>query len=158
MTTLDFPGAEETSAHGIDGGKIVGSYWDSDWNGHGFLYDGSTWMTLDFPDAEWTIAGDIDGDSIVGIYRDSDRNVHGFLYDGSTWMTLDFPDAEWTRAYGIDGAKIVGSYEDASGTHGFIYTIPEPATLLLLGLGGIGLLRRRRGSCRRCNGSVSGGF
>jgi len=40
-----------------------------------------------------------------------------------------------TLAYGIDGDRIVGYYHDGSGYHGFVYVIPEPATLLLLGLG-----------------------
>jgi len=51
----------------------------------------------------------------------------------------------------IDGSNIVGIYDDASGAHGFLYTIPEPATLLpavslsnpFLGLGGL-LLRKRK--------------
>ena len=49
---------------------------------------------------------------------------------------LGFQGATWTTAYAIDGSNIVGDYEDASGNyHGFVYTIPEPCTLLLLGLG-----------------------
>jgi hypothetical protein len=60
-----------------------------------------------------------------------------FLYDGSTWTTLYM----WGIPYGIDGSTIVGSYEDGSGSHGFIYEIPEPATLLLFGLGAV-ILRK----------------
>jgi hypothetical protein len=41
------------------------------------------------------------------------------------------PGASGTCAYGIDGSNIVGSY----GTHGFVYTIPEPASALLIGAG-----------------------
>ena len=88
----------------------------------------------------------IDGGNIVGMYEDASGWPDAFLYDGTTWTTLDFPGAMITYARGIDGDKIVGSYADASWDyHGFIYTIPEPGTVLLLGLGGIGLLRRRRG-------------
>jgi len=48
-----------------------------------------------------------------------------------------------TQAYGISGSSIVGSYSDSSGTHGFVYTIPEPATLLLFALGGL-VLRKHK--------------
>jgi hypothetical protein len=44
---------------------------------------------------------------------------------------------------GIDSSNIVGESVDASGkAHGFVYEIPEPAMLLLLGLGTI-ILRRK---------------
>ncbi|MCK4658531.1 MAG: PEP-CTERM sorting domain-containing protein [Phycisphaerae bacterium] len=81
----------------------------------------------------------------MGQYYDADWGGHGFLYDGSSWTTLDYPGAIYTHVYGIDGANIVGHYRDASGDyHGFSYTIPEPATLSLLVLGGLLMARRRR--------------
>jgi len=47
--------------------------------------------------------------------------------------------------YGICGNSIVGSYrnEGEDVLHGFIYTIPEPATLFLLGLGWRFVRRKR---------------
>ncbi|MHC4745660.1 MAG: PEP-CTERM sorting domain-containing protein [Planctomycetota bacterium] len=86
----------------------------------------------------------VDGDNIV--CNPDGRTGHGYLYDGATWTRLAFPGTEISRVYDIDGDNIVGGYRDASGTgHGFIYTIPEPTTLLLLALGGFALLHRRRG-------------
>ena len=59
--------------------------------------------------------------------------------------TLDVPGASGTVAFGIDGDNVVGYYLDANFyTHGFIATIPEPATLSLLTLSTLMLLRRRR--------------
>jgi hypothetical protein len=87
----------------------------------------------------------IDGSNIVGGYIDASGGQHGFLYDGITWTTLDMPGASWTVARGIDGSSIVGDYYDTSGwQHGFIYTTPEPATILLLGLGAIAMIRKTR--------------
>jgi hypothetical protein len=37
----------------------------------------------------------------------------------------------------INGSNIVSYYEDGSGSHDFIYMVPETATLLLLGLGSV---------------------
>jgi hypothetical protein len=44
-----------------------------------------------------------------------------------------------------DGLTIAGNGDNSYGNYeGWIVTIPEPATLLLLGLGSLALLRKRR--------------
>lgn len=84
----------------------------------------------------------IDGSNLVGFYRDLDGKDNGFIYNGTTWTTLNMPGAGATRIFGIDGSHLVGYYS-VSGTHGFVYEIPEPATLLLFGLGAL-MFRKRR--------------
>jgi len=115
-TTLDYPGASNTTVNGISGSSIVGGYYDSSGNGHGFLYNGTTWTTLDYPGAFATEAYGINISRIVGLHG------LGFLYDGTTWTTLDYPGASNTYANGISGSKIVGSYEDTNfRLHGFFF-------------------------------------
>ena len=63
----------------------------------------------------------------------------------------DFAWFDWTDTpplvVATDGDKIVGYYGDASWSfHGFVYTIPEPGTVLLLGLGGLATVRMPRDS------------
>jgi len=138
-TTLDMPGASETSPRGIDGNNIVGYYREEPNNYHDFLYNGTNWTTLlDFHGA-W----DISGINIVG-GRMGAPGDQAFLYNGTSWTALDMPGARFINSDGIDGNNIVGYYEDASGFHGFLYTIPEPSTLSLLGLGGLALLTRKK--------------
>jgi len=132
-TTLDVPGY----VNDIDGSNMVGSDGASS-----FLYNGSSWTTLDMPGAHSTLAFSIDGNNIVGGYYDA-SNYYGFFYNGSSWTALAMPSASDTLAYSIDGSNIAGMYYDASGgRHGFVYTIPEPATILILGLGVV-LLRKK---------------
>jgi hypothetical protein len=128
-----------TEAYGIDGDNIVGvaiNAMENPIHNRGFLYDGSTWTILDAPGSTWTEAYGIDGSNVVGLYR-SGTHYYNFLYDGSTWTTLDFGGI----AYDIDGSSIVGSINVGkySGTYGFVYTIPEPASLLLFAISGLAL-------------------
>jgi hypothetical protein len=138
-TTLDMPWTTQldTEIRSISGNNMVGEYW-GETGYQGFLYDGKTWTTLSMPGADLIQVNGIDRSNIVG-----GAGSHGFLYNGSGWITLDMPGAWWTEIYSIDGSNLVGQYGDYLGTHGFIYTIPEPATLLLFAFGGLALRRKR---------------
>jgi hypothetical protein len=107
-------------------------------------YGGGFWTWLPCP----TIIYGIDGGNVVGSYFETEYDVgnHGFVSslasNGEQRQIIDYAGAQETTVLGIDGINKVGSYIDAYGTvHGFL--IPEPATVLLLGLGGL-ILRRRR--------------
>jgi hypothetical protein len=141
-TTFDKPGAYIIRVNGISGNDIFGRVDTS-----GFIYDGTTWETLDMPGAALTEIRGISGNYIVGNYDNPINVSHGFIYDGTTWTTLDMP---WSNGLnsaiaGITGDTVVGWYNaDTLGNrHGAVYTIPEPATLFLLGLGAV-ILRKRK--------------
>jgi hypothetical protein len=139
-TILDIPGPP----HGIDGTNIVGFYDIAkdpfDFVEHGFIYNGTSWNTLDMPSAAGTRLWGISGNNIVGSGSGS------FVYNmtADSWTSLNIPGSKAMYVQGIDGDKVVGFYIDSTFRgHGFIYTIPEPATLSLLAIGGL-LLRKRK--------------
>jgi probable HAF family extracellular repeat protein len=81
FTSIDVPGATFTDASGINPrGDIVGLYFDTSGNRHGFLLSNGTFTTIDVPVAIFTDPSAIDpqGD-ISGFYTDSSGNTHGFL-------------------------------------------------------------------------------
>jgi hypothetical protein len=154
-TNLDYPGASSTAVFGISGNCVVGDY-DGKYS---FLYEGSTWTNLEVPGFSCIAAKGISGSNIIGWcnnygwYPDGSEVTDSFLYDGSTWTILSMPGDQviGTFVTGISGDKIVGYYTEplSSSTyrdltyHGFIYTIPEPCTLLLFGLGAAVISRKK---------------
>jgi probable HAF family extracellular repeat protein len=96
-------------------------------------------------------SGEVAGNAIVG------GQTLGFLYNGTTATTFSVPGAVGTDPLAINAAgEVVGYYTDSSGNdHGFLATpvvaaVPEPAstTLLIAGVGGAVLMRRRCAGCR----------
>ena len=139
-------GAGGTSATGIDGNDVVGTYIDSNGVSHGYLFNGSTYTTIDDPLAannsatngnfSGTELGGISGDNIVGMFADANNVLHGFLYNGSSYTVMDDPASipQGVRALtDVDGNSAVGFYLNQTGWHGFEVTaVPEPSNLLLL--------------------------
>jgi hypothetical protein len=128
-TTLDVPGGTATSATGIAGTKIVGSFTDSSASSHGFTNDGglaSTYLTYDVPSSSSTklvgISQDTSGSlSMVGAYIVSNIQ-HGFLISGGSFTRLDVPSRSFTSAISVSAGRVVG-YDVDNNTvpHGFLY-------------------------------------
>jgi hypothetical protein len=156
FTTLDYPGAVNTFVQGISGNLIFGNC--SSFPSippEGFIYNGSTFTAIVDPlalaagaEGQTTITG-MSGQDIVGYYTtDNGDTDHGFLYNGSTFTTINDPLApNYTQIFGISGNTIVGEYNNG-GPNGFIATIPEPSSLLMMAVGGFGIggivMRKRR--------------
>jgi probable HAF family extracellular repeat protein len=123
-TPIKVPGATHTFAFGInDEGQIVGRFGSATSGNHGFLKDGTTFITIDAPGGTYFTEprGINAAGQIVGVFG-GEAGQHGFLKDGTTFTTIDVPRALFTDPYGInDDGQIVGWFrDDARVDHGFL--------------------------------------
>jgi probable HAF family extracellular repeat protein len=133
LTTLDFPGASDTYAFGInDSGTVVG-YWDLlDAGGNVLANHGFTWKDGSFSEVNFPGSGDT---SILGISARGDLVgawdsgitspiAHGFVCSKKQCSSFDVPvpGATLTQADDINAnGQIVGAYIDANGVlHAFL--------------------------------------
>ena len=68
------------------------------------------------------------------------------LYDGASNATINFESTDLTGAGPIiegSGDNLFVLYRDTAGDLRLLSTVPEPATMSLLALGGLAILRRR---------------
>jgi uncharacterized membrane protein len=164
-TTIDFPGAAESGATGINNlGQIVGGYGcemtpSNCW--HGFVYSGGTFTSLtDTSATNGTLAYGInDNGVIVGAYdlnTDPEgghtfEGAHAFINIGGVFTTLDYPAADVTNttASKVNNlGTIVGDYRTSSsaGAIGFMDSGGTFSTNLFPG-----------GCCTKNNGINDGG-
>jgi probable HAF family extracellular repeat protein len=109
-------------------------------------------------DGTWANAINEDG-TIVGRYINTTYNngyqftEDNYVYQDGKYTSLQVPRSTKTSLYGIsDNGTIFGIYTDSNNnSHNFLAkptnNIPEPTTLALLALGGVGVLARRKYSC-----------
>jgi uncharacterized membrane protein len=135
LTTLDFPGASETYAYGINESGTVAGCWnllDSDGNwlaGHGFIWKDGSFSQVDFPGsfAATAVSGINARGDLVGNWGPdiSSPILHGFVFSKKgQFISFDVPIAgsTWTQPNDINAMdQIVGLYIDAAGVlHGFL--------------------------------------
>jgi uncharacterized membrane protein len=132
LTTLDFPGASQTSAFGINESGTVVGFWDfldADGNlleEHGFAWKNGAFTEVNFP-------GSVDS-SVLGINARGDlvglwdagltSQAHGFVCSKGQCFSFDvpFPEAAFTQADRINAlGHITGIYVDVDDVlHGFL--------------------------------------
>lgn len=159
---LSLPGAVDSYAAGIsaDGSVIVG-HCMSEEGIQAFRWEDDEMFGLGGLDPNgidsYATAVSADGSTIVGRSVTGSDGYQAFIWDEDNGMRslrevlendcgLDLDDWLLVEATGVsaDGLTIVGHGLSSDGEGAWIATIPEPATLLLLGLGSLVLLKRRR--------------
>lgn len=132
-TSIAVPGAVYTYTEGINKyGVIVGYYFDTSGNSHGFTWNKGTVTTIDYGNGypNTYLASIDDSGVIVGGYGSwmtvgsiSYPWEHGFLYSGGTFSAFDAPfgDVVITSPFGMNNkGEIVGTYVDSEGmNYGF---------------------------------------
>ena len=113
------PAGFPSIAQGInDQGEFVGGYVS---NGvtHGYLWNGTEYVTLDVPSARQSFAVDInDRGKILLQWVDSNGNYEGALYNGKKYKTLNVPGASQSFPNALDSAgDVVFSWADSAGNY-----------------------------------------
>lgn len=174
VTTLDFPGASDTYAFGINNAGTVVGEWDLlDSSGrlvayHGFVWRNGSFNELNFPgSADTAILGISSHGDLAGVWDAGVANPtgHGFVCSKGYCSSFDVPFAGVTVTQADDinaHGQIVGAWIDSTGmTHAFLkdratytsFDYPGAATTLAWGINFAGQIV---GVYHNADGSVHG--
>ncbi len=126
-SALDYPGAVETSATGInDNGTVVGWYSKylppNEWK-HGFIYSNGQWATLNYPDSkvQTTVQGISNANLIIATTMQGSTSLNSYVYLNGAFKKMVMPNSNVpTYAFGVSLNK--GLITGFSGFKGFIAT------------------------------------
>jgi hypothetical protein len=103
-----------------DSGQIVGVYFDSSGNEHGFLMSMGGYTSIDFPGAIATEARAINSKTaptIAGDYVDAAGILHAFTLTAGVFQRVDIPFATNAAITGINARnQIVGTWDEGPGS------------------------------------------
>ena len=123
FVSLTYPGGFQTSPDGLnDRASVVGWYYGSDGNLHGFVYDGSQYTTVDYPGASATGPAGINNNGVIAGYYNDQQGTHGFIDNNGTLASFDCPQGVGlTNPHAInDAGEVAGVCNNSSGG-GFVY-------------------------------------
>jgi uncharacterized membrane protein len=117
-TSIDYPGARNTNATGINSAGTIVGYWNENsaqQYSHGFLDVNGVLTSFDVPNGTFPFPAAInDFGQIVGsFFSNTDSNQHGFFFDGVNYQIVEPPGVtiDYSFLTGINNAGImVGQY------------------------------------------------
>jgi hypothetical protein len=118
-TAVQYPGAAGSEIMGVsNGGRVGGYYLNSNYDEHGFYFDGTTYTSFDPPGSTETEVLSVGPNgTLTGVYGDGSGVFHGFMLSAAgTYTMINYPGATETAVYGVNSQNIAaGTIELAGG-------------------------------------------
>lgn len=125
-------GSVHITPTGVYEDKVVGWYFDPNYT-HGFLFNGSTWVTIDTPAAYGTMLWGINQNKLLGVYFDG-TGSHVFIDDGTTRSVLNIPFLGYNLASNdnyVVSSELYNYPDGWSNVRGYLYDIAAQSTTML---------------------------